>query len=93
MNRKHYPIYAVAVAAAAVGAIWAGVPASTLLLGLLLACPLMMMFMHGGHGGHGAGGGHAGHGAAPGVDSHGMHQHTAKADRDPSSPVDPIVRR
>ena len=27
---------------------------------LLLACPLMHVFMHGGHGGHG--GGHAGHG-------------------------------
>jgi hypothetical protein len=27
----------------------------------VLACPLMMLFMHGGHGGHS---GHAGHGAA-----------------------------
>ena len=30
---------------------------------LLLACPLMHVFMHRGHGGHGGqGGGHAGHG-------------------------------
>ena len=28
---------------------------------LLLACPLMHVFMHRGHGGHGGHGGHAGH--------------------------------
>ena len=31
-----------------------------LLFGALLACPLMHLFMHGGHGGHGS---HQGHGA------------------------------
>ena len=32
---------------------------------LLLACPFLHMFMHGGHGGHGGGSrGHAGHGQA-----------------------------
>ena len=35
---------------------------------LLLACPLMHMFMHGGHGGHS--GGHGGHsGSQPGASS------------------------
>ena len=41
-----YPLYGAAVTVAAVGAVWLGVPVSTLaLLGLLLACPLMMMLM------------------------------------------------
>lgn len=45
-----------AVAAAAVAL---GVPVSTLVLaGAVLACPMMMMTMHGGHGSHG----HEGHG-------------------------------
>jgi hypothetical protein len=40
---------------------FAGVPVSTLLIGLLvLACPLMMMFMVGGHGGHGGSDQHVG---------------------------------
>ena len=71
MNPKNSLIYAGLVAVFAGGAIWAGVPISMiLLLGLFLACPLMMLFMHGGQGG-----GHAGHGvdpAAPG--DHAGHQ-------------------
>ena len=36
------------------GALAAGAPASTLvLLAVVLACPAMMLFMHGGHTGHG----------------------------------------
>jgi hypothetical protein len=38
--------YAVALAILVVGLVWAGVPAGTLLLGgLVLMCPLMMVFM------------------------------------------------
>jgi hypothetical protein len=45
--------YMIVLAVLAVGLVWAGVPASTLLVGLvLLACPLMMLFMHGGAHGH-----------------------------------------
>ena len=48
----------IGIGAAAV-ALLAGVPANALLFGvLILACPLMMLFMHGGHGGKS---GHAGH--------------------------------
>ena len=47
MNRKtNYGLYALAVAIAVVGALWLGVPAGTLTaLGLVLICPLMMLFM------------------------------------------------
>ena len=46
-------LYAIAIAIAVVGALWLGVPASTIaVLGLVLACPLMMVFMmRGMHGG------------------------------------------
>jgi len=46
-------MYAIAIAIAAVGALWLGVPAGTLgVLAIVLACPLMMMFMMSGmHGG------------------------------------------
>jgi hypothetical protein len=73
ISRKYIP-YALVAAVVAGAAIWAGVPPSTVLLvGLLLACPLMMV-MHGGHGGGGHGGrgdtedreGYAGHRQAPG---------------------------
>ena len=41
---------------------------------LLLACPFMHMFMHGGHGSHGGHGGHGGHGSHEGADrGHGGH--------------------
>lgn len=54
MNRQHLPLYAIALAILVVGLTFAGVPVTTLLVGLaVLACPLMMMFMMGGHGGHG----------------------------------------
>jgi len=56
MKRNHLPLYAIALAILIVGGLAAGVELSTLLLVLLvLACPLMMLFM--GHGGHGHGGG------------------------------------
>jgi hypothetical protein len=59
MKRQHLGLYAIALAILIVGLSFAGVPLNTMLLGLLLlACPLMMMFMMGGHGGHG--GGHGG---------------------------------
>lgn len=58
MRRQHLGWYAIALAIVIVGLGFAGVPLTTTLLGLLvLACPLMMMFMMGGHGGHG---GHSG---------------------------------
>jgi hypothetical protein len=54
MNKNpNYGLFAIAVAIAIVGAVWLGVPLSTLaLLAIVLACPLMMMFMmRGMHGG------------------------------------------
>jgi len=58
MKRQHLGLYAIALAILIVGLGFAGVPLTTMLLGLLvLACPLMMMFMMGGHGGHGDRGG------------------------------------
>jgi hypothetical protein len=51
MKTEYLPWYALAVAIAFVGALAFGVPVSTLLLlAAVLACPLMMMFMMGGHG-------------------------------------------
>ena len=58
---RKWPIVGVALAATAVVVLVAGVPVSRLLPWLLvLACPLMMLFMHRGshdHGGHGSHGG------------------------------------
>jgi hypothetical protein len=53
MNRQHLPLYAIAAAILVVGLVALGVPATTLLSGaLILACPLMMIFMmRGMHGG------------------------------------------
>jgi hypothetical protein len=46
MRRPQWGWYAVALAILVVGLVWVGVPANTLLLGaVLLACPLMMVFM------------------------------------------------
>jgi uncharacterized membrane protein len=46
MKRQQWGLYAVALAILVVGLVWAGVPASTLLVaGLVLACPLMMLVM------------------------------------------------
>ena len=54
MKRQHLGLYAIALAILIVGLAFAGVPLNTMLFALLvLACPLMMMFMMGGHGGHG----------------------------------------
>jgi hypothetical protein len=58
MKRQQWGFYAIALAVLIVGLVWAGVPVSTLLVAVLvLACPLMMLFMMGGHGGRGRGGG------------------------------------
>ncbi|WP_433498822.1 DUF2933 domain-containing protein [Sphaerimonospora sp. CA-214678] len=60
MKRSHLPLYAIALAILIVGLVATGVPISTILLALLvLACPLMMLFMHGSHGDHDTHGGHA----------------------------------
>lgn len=62
MKRQQWGLYAVALAILVVGLVWAGVPASTLLIAaLVLVCPLMMFFMMRGmdHGGHGDGRHHA----------------------------------
>jgi type III secretory pathway component EscV len=77
MKRQHIPLYASAVGLLVIGALAAGVPASTLLLlAVVLACPAMMLFMHGGHGGHGgkaASDEHSGHqGHNHGVEDGGM---------------------
>ena len=54
MKRQYMPWYAAALAAALIGAVAVGVPLSTVLLLLVvLACPVMMMFMMGGHSGRG----------------------------------------
>lgn len=53
MKRQHLGLYAVALAILIVGLAYAGVPLTTILIGLVvLTCPLMMLFMMGGHGGH-----------------------------------------
>ena len=53
MKRPQSGLYAVAVAILVVGLVWAGVPASTLLIaGLVLVCPLMMLVMMRGMHGH-----------------------------------------
>jgi hypothetical protein len=57
MKKEQMPRYALALAVLVVGLAFAGVPLSTLLvLPLVLACPLMMMFMMRGMN-HGSGGG------------------------------------
>lgn len=66
MRREHLLYYAIALAILIGVLALAGVPTSTILVGLLvLACPVMMLFMMGGHG-HGGGSGHGGeHHAEP----------------------------
>lgn len=76
MKRQQWGVYAIALAVLLVGLIALGVPASTLLIGaFLLACPLMMLFMHSGsdHGSHDQ---HADRPAAsPEVHDHHDHDH------------------
>jgi len=46
MKDRNYGLYALAVAVLVVGALWLGLPVSTLgLLAIVLVCPLMMLFM------------------------------------------------
>jgi multisubunit Na+/H+ antiporter MnhG subunit len=84
MKRQQWGMYAVALAILVVGLVWAGVPASTLLVaGLVLVCPVMMfVMMRGMHGGD-----------ASGHDTSHDHQHHGTADRtdDPHArpPLDP----
>ena len=56
--KRHLPFYVLAAAILLVGAIAFGVPMSTLwIVGFVVLCPLMMIFMMGGmHGGDGHGG-------------------------------------
>ncbi|MFI7523767.1 DUF2933 domain-containing protein [Micromonospora globbae] len=76
MRRQHLPLYAIALALLIVGALAVGVPAQPLFFGLLvLACPLMMLFMHGSHGGEA---GHGGHGSR-------LEQDATETTRPPSS--------
>jgi amino acid transporter len=51
MKTQYLPWYAVALATVFVAALAFGVPLSTLALLLVVACPLMMMFMMSGMGG------------------------------------------
>jgi len=55
--KRLLPFYVLAAAVVAVGAVAFGIPLSSLwILGFLVLCPLMMMFMMGGmHGGGGDG--------------------------------------
>lgn len=70
MRREHMLYYAIGLGILIAGLAWAGVPTSTILVGLLvLGCPLMMMFMmRGMHGG----------GDAPGGEHHEEPRDTAK---------------
>ncbi|WP_062641050.1 DUF2933 domain-containing protein [Streptomyces maremycinicus] len=71
MTNDKRPIYALAAAIGIIGLVALGVPIGTvILLAVLAACPLMMLMMHGGHGGG----------------MHGGHDHTDEStdkDRDP----------
>ena len=67
MKNRNYGLYAVAIAIVVVGAIWAGLPISTLaVFGLVLVCPLMMFAMMRGMGGSGGMGGMHGGGERDG---------------------------
>jgi len=49
MKREELPLYAIALAVLIVGLVYVGVPLGTLVfLPLVVACPLMMLFMMGG---------------------------------------------
>lgn len=53
MRSRNFGLYAVALAAVVVGALWAGLPVASLgYFAFILVCPLMMFFMmRGMHGG------------------------------------------
>ena len=79
--KRLLPFYVLAVAVVAVGAVAFGIPTSSLwILGFLVLCPLMMMFMMGGmHGGGGDGNnrndGQNSGDATGGRDRHSRHGH------------------
>lgn len=96
MSRKNPLVLAGLIAAVVGGAIWAAVPVSTiLLLGVFLACPLMMLSMHGGQGSSHAGHtGHAGHDVDPAArGDHSGHQHGPVDGHDRLGANDPATRR
>ena len=63
MKTKNYGMYAIALAIVVVGALAFGVPVCSLgVLGFVLICPLMMLFMMRSMGGMGSGEDHTGHG-------------------------------
>jgi hypothetical protein len=82
MHRTHMKYLLVAAGALAVGLLLAGTPVQSLLpFALVLACPLMMVFMmRGMHGDHGHGGGT--HPSDPAVVDHSDH-HDHPADTRP----------
>ena len=85
MKRQHLWLCAAALGLVIVGALAVGVPASTLLfLAVVLACPAMMLFMHGGH---------AGHGGQAGQDQHTAHRGHAGAAASSDQAVDASDRR
>ena len=44
--KPNYGLFAIALALVIIGALWLGVPVGTLaVLGIVLVCPLMMLFM------------------------------------------------
>jgi hypothetical protein len=68
MIAKYWKYLVAAGAALVAGLLLSGTPIQSFLPTLLLlACPIMMMFMmRGMHGGHGGGNGHGGHGGTAG---------------------------
>ena len=66
MLPKHSKVMLGIFAAIVIGAfVFGSAPAALLQFGLLALCPLMMLFMHGGHGGHGKHGGQDEHTSTP----------------------------
>jgi hypothetical protein len=84
MGRDKMPTFVLAAAIVVGALVWVGVPLAALALPLiLLACPLMMIFMmrgmnhDGGQGGHG-GGCHGNHAAHQGTEEHEGHEPAAR---------------
>jgi hypothetical protein len=77
MKRQQWGLCAIALGVLVVGLIALGVPASTVFAGaIVLACPLMMLFMHG-ESSHGSHDRPADRPAAPPVD-HDQHEATGR---------------